>query len=552
MEGDTVNIGINTYTPRYFTPGRLFSRLDWDWESGASADGIWDNANGTAPVTVDGNGLPQAVSGSRSYTETWSQRSIGTNWPVGAYTVRWKGPGHPSLCDGHNGHPWPISAAGVQDGWNYQTVPVGPATTSGLVLRVAPPVSGLEVLFPGETGRWSKDWAFGPFGSLRFMDAGQTNGSRLTDSGDFKPATFFSDGQRTITRQGTITAAVASTSVFLGGACWLVTHDAPGDPFRTGHRTNLDRIERVSPSQFKVVTATAPSGSVSVKITTAMRWEAMAQTANRFGQDMHLCVPHLLTDEAVRELALRIALALAPGRRCRVEYSNECWNSGTFEQAIYCLMQGRATGLPGTGLAQQLGWYAQRAAQVHGIFARVFAECGRSGDLIRVLGGWAGGGASNARLALSAYQGAYGSLPDEWAIAPYSGSRVDDPAMTPDQVFAMLTTALQTQTVSYLQTHAAAVANTGTALTCYEGGPNLWGSQIATLTAVSRDPRMYALTRAHLDAAKAAGVTVFHWFAGPASITSSGAFGVQEYSGQPLSQTPRLAALLDEIAGVGP
>ncbi len=63
--------------------------------------------------------------------------------------------------------------------------------------------------------------------------------------------------------------------------------------------------------------------------------EHMVDLCNYLGADPWFCMPHLATDDFVRQFARLVAGRLRAGLKCHVEYSNECWN-GSFVQARYC------------------------------------------------------------------------------------------------------------------------------------------------------------------------------------------------------------------------
>lgn len=160
-------------------------------------------------------------------------------------------------------------------------------------------------------------------------------------------------------------------------------------------------------------------------------FEVMVDLANQVGADAWFTIPHLASDDLVREYARLAHEGLDDGRRALVEFSNEVWNPG-FPQARWAEEQARAEW--GTGEAGvQYGAY--RAAQVADIWAEVFGPDADS-RLVRVIGtqtGWQG--REEDILNAPAWQKAdpngwrapYESF-DAYAIAGYFGPPMNDPA----------------------------------------------------------------------------------------------------------------------------
>ena len=99
--------------------------------------------------------------------------------------------------------------------------------------------------------------------------------------------------------------------------------------------------------------------------------EIMVQLANEVRADPWFTIPHLASDEWIREFATYVRDNLDPGLVARFEYSNEVWNWG-FEQAQWANAQAQqAWGNPEGGWMQ---WYGVKAANMANIVADVFGE----------------------------------------------------------------------------------------------------------------------------------------------------------------------------------
>lgn len=89
--------------------------------------------------------------------------------------------------------------------------------------------------------------------------------------------------------------------------------------------------------------------------------------ANLTGCSVHVCIPHLATDDCVQSMATYFRDHLDPELVAIFEYSNECWNFG-FPQARYCAQQASAK----WGTAAGIKWYGYRAAQCMKIIHNTF------------------------------------------------------------------------------------------------------------------------------------------------------------------------------------
>ncbi len=111
--------------------------------------------------------------------------------------------------------------------------------------------------------------------------------------------------------------------------------------------------------------------------------EILIALANQVGADPWFNIPHLATDEFVREFAEFIRDNLDPDLNIYVEYSNEVWNSG-FDQWHYARQEGldffEERRQAGDNFGDQFGdfpsnaFYGYRSAEILSIFHEVFAE----------------------------------------------------------------------------------------------------------------------------------------------------------------------------------
>ena len=104
--------------------------------------------------------------------------------------------------------------------------------------------------------------------------------------------------------------------------------------------------------------------------------------SNRLAADPWFCIPHLASDDYVREFAKLVKVRLDPGRKVYVEYSNEVWNRG-FEQSAHSVSKGKELKLSDNDRQAGFRYQAQRSLEVFVIFEEVF---GGKDRLVRVLG----------------------------------------------------------------------------------------------------------------------------------------------------------------------
>lgn len=99
--------------------------------------------------------------------------------------------------------------------------------------------------------------------------------------------------------------------------------------------------------------------------------EYMIELANTLNADPWFCMPHLATDDYIRNFAQMVKKQLKPSLKVYIEYSNECWNS-IFGQARYCRDKGKELALSDNDYQAQLRYYSRRAVQIFKIWEEVF------------------------------------------------------------------------------------------------------------------------------------------------------------------------------------
>jgi hypothetical protein len=271
--------------------------------------------------------------------------------------------------------------------------------------------------------------------------------------------------------------------------------------------------------------------------------EVMVDLCNRLHANPWFCLPHLASDNYVRQFATAVRGRLDPSLKVYVEYSNEVWN-GSFEQHRYAQEQGRKLGLgpkerPWEGAAM---FYARRSLELFRVWEEVFGGRER---LVRVIAWQAASGPYWTDNMLLSYQDA-GRHCDALAIAPYitfmpsptgKDLKSDDVAKWPvERVLDLVGTNALPECVRWMKTQKAVADKYGLKLLCYEAGQHLVGVGGAEnneeltrlLTAANRHPRMKGIYTKYLDAWRSAGGDLMCLFSSVSASSKWGNWGLLE------------------------
>jgi hypothetical protein len=266
------------------------------------------------------------------------------------------------------------------------------------------------------------------------------------------------------------------------------------------------------------------------------------------------CVPHLASDDYVRQLATLIRDTLKPNLIARIEYSNEVWN-GLFEQAKYA--QAKAKNSPGlkADYGGQLHWYSERAVEIFKIFEEVFTKQGSTPEgskrLVRVMASHAANTWVSEQVL--EHEDAYKHV-DALAIAPYFGGMLDgDEAqqwrtMAWDARIAKAQAAVK-QSFEHMDNHIKLLRETtkgGTRpyahikLFAYEGGQHFLGHPgthkdeafTQSFIELNRRPEMQDFYFSYLKHWHEIGGADFMLFSSVSESTQHGSWGLMEHEGQ--------------------
>jgi hypothetical protein len=305
--------------------------------------------------------------------------------------------------------------------------------------------------------------------------------------------------------------------------------------------------------------------------------EVMVALSNQVKADPWFNMPHLATDEYMRNFAKSIKQSLDPNLNVYVEFSNEVWN-WQFKQTHYALEEGQKRwGQDKKDAFRQ--WYGMRTAQMCDIWKDVFAaQKDRVTCVIATQVGWKG--SENDILECpywvaegnkACYQHGIGA----YAITGYFGASLGDPENTTqveswlqdtdggfDKAFQHLKTGTLLeeggkdslpQVKEWFLYHAQVAQEKGLKLMAYEGGQHIVGIKDVVnnekltnfFIELNRNPRMHELYTQLFKDWKEVGGTMFMHFVDVAKPTKWGSWGALEYADQ--SESPKYNALMDFI-----
>ncbi|OJY69516.1 MAG: hypothetical protein BGP16_07005 [Sphingobium sp. 66-54] len=268
--------------------------------------------------------------------------------------------------------------------------------------------------------------------------------------------------------------------------------------------------------------------------------ERMILLANLIKRNIWLCIPWNANEEYIHKFAEYVRDNLDPSLVAYVELSNEVWNTG-YKVTQQAREEGLAENLATDSGLATLYRYAERTAEVMDVWKSVFATNPRR--IVRVLATqnavpW------GAKVTL-AYKDTASKV-DALATAPYFSRRFAAGEQPPADFFSNgLLEAMNLKLANAAENKALATER-GLRYITYEAGQHITISNdadIPMLAQLQRDPRMGDLYTRYLMKWKddfGDLMVLFHAW-GP--INRYGAWGMQEYLGQPLSEAPKARAV---------
>jgi hypothetical protein len=292
-------------------------------------------------------------------------------------------------------------------------------------------------------------------------------------------------------------------------------------------------------------------------------YEYIIQLSNYTKSDPWITIPHLASDDYVRQLATLFKDTLDPGLTVYIEYTNEAWNS-IFSQTGY--MNNKAIEL---GLPNGRNYYSQRTSEVMDIWSDVYLNLPKE-RYVRVLS------THFANAWLSDHIAAWGNAfehVDALAIGPYFGGtmgRVNNVdatlAMSPAELAQYLLDIELPKNKDQMLAQKEVADTYGLRLVTYEAGQHLVGVGVHAslgnlvnyqpltdlLIATNRDPIMkdvYLQYLSNWNEVSGDLMVLFNAVTGPSKY---GSWGLLEYSSQSMNQSPKAMGVYESICGAPP
>ena len=271
--------------------------------------------------------------------------------------------------------------------------------------------------------------------------------------------------------------------------------------------------------------------------------EHMIALANRVDADPWFNVHWNADEDYVRRMAQMVHDGVPAHRHVYVELSNEVWNY-SFGQTHQAQAEGLAEGLaPGDGFKSALLRHAEKTRWVMRIWADVFKD--RPGQLVRVV---ATQGSNPWTTEVEVGEAKLAPDVDAVAIAPYFGNDtltlnkgVTDTAV----LLSALGRDMDRVMNDWTQKNADIARKYGLRMIAYEAGQHLIDGDVGAMAAVNRSEGMYDLYKRYIADWKSRFNDTLVLFNSSSQISGWGAWGLREYAGQPLSQTPKRKAAIE-------
>ncbi|WP_443971905.1 hypothetical protein [Sphingobium sp. CR28] len=274
--------------------------------------------------------------------------------------------------------------------------------------------------------------------------------------------------------------------------------------------------------------------------------EYMVALANQARVDPWFSMPWNADADYVRRFAQYVRDNLSPDLKAYVEVSNEVWNWG-FKVTHQADAEGKAKGLSQTtGVAMYMR-YAEKTIEDMDIWSDVFK--GQTNRIVRVAA------TQNALTVLSGQIFSFRDLPDHvdaLATAPYF--YVDNEptiATNLDDFFANVLPARINFVFGLADVHKAVANKYGKRFITYEAGQHLVTQDLTLARKIQTDPRMGQIMTKYLQAwdQRYGDLITLYQEVGP--ISQYGAWGMQEFAGQPASEAPKYAAVMNFLNSIG-
>jgi len=301
-----------------------------------------------------------------------------------------------------------------------------------------------------------------------------------------------------------------------------------------------------NPAAVTWATRGQPRG-ISVGGSDGIALEYQIGLTNAVGASPWFTVPLNADADYQQRMAQMVHDQVPAGRPVYVELSNEVWNY-QFGQAHQSQKEGVAANLSENAFQAAQYRYAQRIIDLMAVWSKVYAD--RPRDLVRVVATQAGN-PWVGEILMDWNGGKLRGSVDAIAIAPYFSIDLATGGTETGPQVERMATAAHSIIAKEATAYAALAKRTGKRLIAYEGGQHLVDPERVDLVkAINRDPRMAAIYADYLkEWGAVSGGDVFALYAATGSITRYGAWGLREYAGQPLDETPKLRGVIAARGG---
>jgi len=302
----------------------------------------------------------------------------------------------------------------------------------------------------------------------------------------------------------------------------------------------MDWAETNTNNTVTWATRTTPEASI-IRGKDGVAIEYMVALANQANVDPWFTIPWNADATYIRNFAIYVRDNLAANRTAYVETSNEVWNS-SFPVAHQAKDEGLKAGLSANPFQAQMFRYSEKSAEVLKIWTEVFAK--QPNRIVRVVA------SQNANSWVADQILNFGDTAkyvDALATAPYFGNNViakDESSYIPlDTIFDRLPQKIE-DSISKAKINQDKAAKLGKRYIAYEAGQHIVTDNVSLNEAIQRDPRMRQMYDIYLNAWKQQIGDHMALYADIGPISKYGAWGAQEYIGQPLAETPKLQSIL--------
>lgn len=275
--------------------------------------------------------------------------------------------------------------------------------------------------------------------------------------------------------------------------------------------------------------------------------EHMVDLANAAGSDPWFTVPWNADEGYVRAMAKLVHDRLAPGRKAYFELSNETWNYA-FPIGNVVLNEGLARNLSPDKYSNNLLRYAEKSVWFHKLLTSAFQD--NPARLVRVLN-LQSGNSSGIDLMMNFRDTK--QWVDAISTAPYFGNdllrSVDVGVTDLSRLFASLET-MRAESIERAVADKASATKWGKRYLSYEGGQHIVPPAASADVAMrmQRSPLMHDIYQRYLSDWKTKVGGTVTLYSATGAINQYGAWGIREYAGQSVSETPKRRAVLEAIA----